>query len=251
MTIGDGSPVAFIHGFTQTSQSWLPVLTQMRLPLMAQLIDAPGHGESSDARRSLQQIGLDIVDTMRPGTLVGYSMGARMALHAAITGSDVINSLCLISGTAGIEDERERATRRNNDDALADKIEKIGIEAFVHEWLQQPIFSSLDDAKAQRDDRMRNTASGLADSLRYAGTGTQDSLWQKLSSITIPVLLIAGEKDTKFVDIARRMSAALPQSDLHIMKNVGHTAHLEDPAQFTSIFEHWLEKRQSYTHRKK
>lgn len=214
------------------------------MPLTAQLIDAPGHGDSHDGRRSLQQIGHDIVETMNPGTLVGYSMGARMALHAALTGSDRVNSLCLISGTPGIEDTDERRTRKNNDDALADRIETIGIESFLTEWLNQALFSTLSEANTQRDDRMRNTASGLADSLRYAGTGTQNSLWQQLSSITIPVLIIAGEKDAKFVDIAQKMLPLLSTAELHIMKNVGHTAHLEDPTQFANIFEQWLQKRQ-------
>lgn len=245
VVLGAGYPVAFIHGFTQTSRSWLPILTHLHTPVAAQLIDAPGHGETIDGRRNLEQIGHDIVETMNTGILVGYSMGARMALHAALTHSDKIESLCLISGTAGIENDEERQMRKNNDDALADRIENVGTEAFLTEWLSQDIFSTLSEQEAQRDDRLRNTARGLAESLRNAGTGTQESLWEQLASINIPILLIAGEKDTKFVGIARRMSATMTDAELRIMKNVGHTAHLEDPNQFGTILDEWLQKRKT------
>lgn len=238
--VGTGRPVAFLHGFTQTGRSWQPVLDRLHLPITAQLLDAPGHGHSTVSDRNLSQIGSDIVETISTGVLVGYSMGARMALHAALTKSSKITALCLISGTAGLDTQQERDNRREHDDSLAQRIEKIGVPEFITEWLSNPLFAGLTEATNQLDDRLRNTAAGLAASLRTSGTGTQMPLWDQLPTIGIPVLIIAGENDQKFVKLAQRMAGLFPRCELHVMKNVGHTAHLEDPEQFVQIFEAWL-----------
>lgn len=244
VTSGTGTPVTFIHGFTQTALSWKPVLTHIPHNIQATLIDAPGHGDSRDAQRTLSKAGADVAETMPAGVLVGYSMGARIALHAALTQSPKIHALCLISGTAGIDDDVERAQRKHNDDALADHIEDIGTEQFISEWLAQPMFAGLTSANAGIDDRLRNTAGGLANSLRFCGTGTQAPLWSQLPSVTIPVLIIVGEKDQKFLDIGKRMASLFPQCELNVMTGVGHSAHAEDPAQFGRIFATWLSQRQ-------
>lgn len=241
---GAGTPVTFIHGFTQTSVSWRPVLACMPANIQATLLDAPGHGNSLDATRNLEETAADVLDTMPDGVLVGYSMGARIALHAAITHSPKIHALCLISGTAGIEDDSERAQRKHNDDALADHIEAIGTKKFISEWLSQPMFTGLTSENAGINDRLRNTAQGLANSLRFCGTGTQKPLWSHLHTVTIPVLIIVGEKDQKFLDLGKRMATLFPNCQLHVMKNVGHSAHAEDPQQFGKIFSSWLSERQ-------
>jgi 2-succinyl-6-hydroxy-2,4-cyclohexadiene-1-carboxylate synthase len=240
--VGSGRSIAFLHGFTQTGRSWQPVLDAANFSMRAQLLDAPGHGSTQFADRDLSQIALDIVETISPGVLVGYSMGARMALHAALTRSTKISALCLISGTAGLETQEEREQRVQQDNDLATRIENIGVPAFIDEWLANPLFEGLNDSTNQRDDRLRNSATGLATSLRMAGTGTQLALWDTLHTITIPVLIIAGERDTKFVNLAHKLAANIVNSELHVMHGVGHTAHLEDPHRFVEILESWLSK---------
>ena len=79
--------------------------------------------------------------------------------------------------------------------------------------------------------RRRNTAAGLASSLRTAGTGSQPSVWERLGDITAPVLVIAGEHDTKFTDIGRRMTERLPDAEFASVAGAGHAAHIEQPEQ--------------------
>lgn len=238
--IGEGRSATFVHGFTQTSQSWKALLAHLRTPLHSQLIDAPGHGHSTDGARTLEEIGRDIVETMHTGLLVGYSMGARMCLHAALLNSEKITSLILISGTAGIRDDHERLQRLHNDNELADRICTIGVEAFVQEWLQQPLFASLPKTDEDISDRQRNSSEGLADSLRYAGTGTQQPLWNELHRVMVPVLLISGERDTKFVQIAQEMHDYLPHSTLCVIPDAGHSVHLERPSIVAAEIDRWL-----------
>ena len=191
-------------------------------------LDAPGHGLQTDGKRSLRECADDIASQMNPGILVGYSMGARIALHVALQHPTTVRQLVLISGTPGLKTEHERRDRRTSDNTLADHIEKIGVESFIDEWLALPLFAGLTEITNQRVDRLRNTATGLADSLRYAGTGTQDSLWGQLSQLLMPVHLIVGSKDTKFSDIASEMTAIIADAHLTVVPNVGHTVHLED-----------------------
>ena len=215
--------LVLVHGFTQTFRSWGPLL--------------PALGDHEvlfvDAHRpvDLPTMGAHLAEH-GPATYIGYSMGGRMCLHvppAAMTG------LVLISATAGIDDDGERAARRRSDEALADRIEEIGADAFLEEWLAQPMFAGL------RDPGPRCTHAGtLATSLRLAGTGTQEPLWDRLHEITCPVLLIAGADDAKFVALAERMHSLLPDSELRVIEGAGHTVHLEQPESFTQTLLAWL-----------
>ncbi len=200
-------------------------------------LDAPGHGNNTNGARSLSQSADDIVATMQPGILIGYSMGARMALHVALRHPQMVSQLVLISGTPGLVTQAERSARLQSDNELADHIEKIGTPAFIDEWLALPIFSGLSDQTNQRNDRIRNTAKGLADSLRFAGTGTQEPQWPNLHQLSMPVLLMVGELDIKFTTIAKDMQLLLQSSEMKVVPNVGHTVHLEDPASTGHILD--------------
>jgi 2-succinyl-6-hydroxy-2,4-cyclohexadiene-1-carboxylate synthase len=239
-TLGSGVSATFLHGFTQTALSWLPVAEHLTSDLSCNLLDAPGHGNTPDGRRTLSQCGDDIAQCMPTGILVGYSMGARMALHAAIQHPEKVTHLVLVSGTAGIANDAEREQRVASDTELASRIESIGVPAFIDEWLALPMFGGLTTATSHREERLRNTATGLADSLRYAGTGTQVPLWDALPTLRIPVLIIAGEKDAKFVQLAQRMHELIDSSALALVPESGHSVHLEATSAFVEILLTWL-----------
>lgn len=235
-----GPALSFVHGFTQTSRSWVPVVSALSGTLECVCVDAPGHGGSPDGRRTLWQCGDDIAETVPPGVLVGYSMGARMALHSVLAHRSRYLGLVLVSGTAGIDDPGERLARRTADEELAARIETIGVADFIDEWLANPMFSGLDAGSAMRGDRLGNTASGLADSLRWAGTGTQEPLWGRLGEITIPVLVVTGSLDAKFDALGDRLASRLPDATRISVDGAGHTVHLERTRAFVATLRDWL-----------
>ena len=237
---GTGTPFTFLHGFTQTKESWVPVVESLSVPIEATLLDCPGHGESPTQGRTLPQTASDVAESMQSGILVGYSMGARIALHTALQFPDIVQSLVLISGTPGLRTESERNDRRTSDESLAKHIENIGVEQFIPEWLSNPMFRGLPIELADISRRCSNTERGLADSLRFSGTGTQEPLWDKLPSLAMPVLIVSGDKDEKYKQIAQEMTPLIPQAEHHVMNNVGHTCHLEDVRQFCSVLENWF-----------
>ena len=236
--------VVFLHGFTQTARSWDRVISAMSTNSVDEhvAIDLPGHGDSPSAQLSLWDISDAIVAKHGRAIYVGYSFGARVALHIACRHPDSVTGLVLVSGSPGIADAEERRTRAAADDELAAHIEAVGVDTFLNEWLSLPLFATLSHEHAQLDDRRRNTSRGLADSLRHAGTGRQDSLWGHLSSVAVPTLLVTGRLDDKFCEIASRMSKDLPSAEWQIVDDAGHTVHLERPDQFVSLLTAWRQR---------
>jgi 2-succinyl-6-hydroxy-2,4-cyclohexadiene-1-carboxylate synthase len=239
-TYGQGPRLSLLHGFTQTASSWNPVIRELSRAFTCVAVDMPGHGNSPNAQRSLEQCAHDISHTVGPATYVGYSFGARVALHVALLYPHLCERLVLVSGTAGIEDESDRAERRHDDELLGEYILETGMNRFINEWLSQPLFASLPPEFAYIDERKQNLPEDMADSLRFAGTGTQEPLWSQLSQLAMPVLLVAGENDAKFTAIAERMHSLIPTSTLEIIENVGHTVQLEDTREFSDRLRHWL-----------
>lgn len=218
-----------LHGFTQTGASWEPVSVHLAsAPVVAP--DLPGHGTAGEVREDLVATADRLVDNLPSSILVGYSMGGRLALHAAVRKPALIRGLVLIGATPGIADPVERESRRLSDAQLANRIEEIGVEPFLTEWLDQPLFATLPPERRTLDDRRSNTSKGLAWSLRAWSTGVQDSLWDSLSRITCPVLLVTGGLDTKFTEIARSMLRPIGDRSRHvIVDDAGHAVHLEQP----------------------
>lgn len=238
------SRFVFAHGFTQTARSWAATerLLQERLAGIETIaVDLPGHGTAPPPPDLDLGASADmLVATGGIGTYVGYSMGGRVALHAALSHPDRVRRLVLIGATAGIIDPDERRARRHSDERLADHIERIGVEVFLDEWLANPLFAGLTDDTALRADRLRNTASGLATSLRSTGTGTQEPLWDRLGEIRCPTLVLVGEHDTKFTALGHRLVDGLHDATLTVVADAGHSVHLEHPAATSDAIAAWL-----------
>lgn len=237
--------VVFLHGFTQTHHHWhAPAhLLAARLGPATTLafVDLPGHGlAGGDLGGSIDTVGPRLAALAGPGTFVGYSMGGRIALAAAATGAPEIERLVLIGATPGLTDAASRAERIRLDEERAGRIEQVGVDAFVDEWLAMPMFARLPSDDEGAAHRRRNTADGLAHSLRAYGTGAQTPLWDRLATIRIPVLVLAGELDEKFAEIGERMVASLPRATFATVPDAAHAAHLEQPAATADLVARWL-----------
>lgn len=239
--MGTGRRLALVHGFTQTGRCWGPIATELGADHELALVDAPGHGGSVDVVADLADGGRLIGDAVGPATYIGYSMGGRFVLHTALSRPDVVRGLVLVGATAGLESAEERDARIADDETRADRIEQIGVEAFVDEWLALPLFAGLAPEAACREERLVNTPSGLAGSLRLAGTGTQEPTWEQLADVDAPVLVVAGALDPKFTALGHRLVDAIgPNATFAAIAEAGHTAHLEQPQAFLDVLRAWL-----------
>ncbi len=168
--------VVLLHGFAGTGHAWDPVrerLDAQRYRAVAP--DLRGHGAAAAARPvSFAACAADaLAAAPASATLCGYSLGGRIALHAALAAPERVARLVLVATTAGIDDADERAARRASDEELARFAEGATIEAFADRWAAQPLFAGTppDAARIWRADMLRNDVAGLAAVLRGVGTG--------------------------------------------------------------------------------
>jgi len=242
---GSGPATLLVHGFTGSSDAWgeriLRALTDAGRRVLA--VDLPGHGASDtpeDPRRyALSRVAADLVEVLEHRGLpradwIGYSMGGRIALGAAVLHPERVRSLVLEGASPGIEDEEDGAERRRADEDLADRIPAEGLERFVDDWMAKSIFRtqqrlSEDQLRRERERRLECDPVGLANTLRGLGTGHQPSFWDELGEIRAPTLLLTGAEDEKFSRTATRMAKRIPKAEHIPVAGAGHTVHLERP----------------------
>jgi 2-succinyl-6-hydroxy-2,4-cyclohexadiene-1-carboxylate synthase len=251
--IGEGTPVTLLHGFTQSGRSWHEVVSKMPDGWKWVMPDLRGHGDTRvlpgaphtmDACTADLEMLWDHLGIARTH-LAGYSMGGRLALHVAATRPERILSLLTIGAHAGLEEEA-REGRRRGDEALAERIEKDGLEAFVNYWSSLPLFAGLErrgpSFLAQvRAERMSNHVAGLAHSLRGMGAGAMRPVWDELARVRCPCTFVAGQLDHGYVASARRLAMSVPDGRLVIVQRAGHTVHQERPEAFARLLLAHLE----------
>ena len=214
----------FVHGFTQSGDSWQPVIDALPHDWDPVTIEVP---EGLDFLSTASGIGA----RGGAGTYVGYSMGGRLCLALALERPDLVQELVLVSASPGIADDRERNARRVDDERLALDVERDGVDAFLDRWLDQPLFASLPRDVARVDERRRNnTVDRITHQLRALGQGVQPSFWDRLPQLTMPVTLVTGAYDRKYTDLATQMAAAIGEHALTVVvPGAGHALHLEQP----------------------
>ncbi len=241
---GAGPPLVLLHGFTGSAASWGPLAEMFAARFTTLAVDIVGHGGSSKPR-GLERYGIaraarDAVAAVEAfgfvrASWLGYSMGGRLALFIAATAPHAVERLVLIGASPGLVTSTEREARRAADCALAERIERDGVPAFVDDWQALPLFASQSRLpegmrRAIRRGRLANTAGGLANSLRGMGTGAQPSLHDRLGAIHAPALLLAGDEDARFAAIAAEMASSMPNACALRVPAAGHAAHIEKPA---------------------
>jgi 2-succinyl-6-hydroxy-2,4-cyclohexadiene-1-carboxylate synthase len=225
-----GGRVVLVHGFTQTLAAWGAVGGRLAERHRVVRVDLPGHGGSGAVRVGFGEAAELVGEAGGVGVYVGYSLGGRLCLRLALDRPDLVRGLVLVGASPGIADPGARAGRRGEDEALASEVERDGVAAFLDRWLAKPLFASLPEAAAGREDRLANSAGGLAYALRRLGTGAQAPLWERLAGLRPPALLVAGALDAKFAGIARDMAAAMgPGARVALVPGAGHAVHLERP----------------------
>ena len=234
---GGPEPLLLLHGFTQTGRGWDEVVRHLDGERYRPLApDIRGHGAAA-ARRPID-FATCVRDALRlvhgPFALAGYSQGGRLALRVALAHPERVRRLVLVSTTAGIEDDAERARRRASDAALAAWMEADGrlMSEVADRWAAQPLFAAQTPqvAAAARRDRLSNEPIHLAAALRGIGTGAMTPLWERLGELTMPVAVLAGERDPAYVALGERLAEALPRAVLSVVPGAGHALPLEAPA---------------------
>ena len=133
--------------------------------------------------------------------------------------------------------------------SLPKRILENGMEAFVDQWENIPLFESQKRLSSKtrlsiREQRLANVPTGLSNSLLGMGTGSQASYWDELDTLDFPVLLVTGELDPKFCEIADLMIKKLKRAEWKIISDAGHAIHVEDGEKFGKIISEFLKRNQ-------
>lgn len=252
---GQGEPLVLLHGFTGSARSWGEFGARLTERFHVLAVDLAGHGQNDPSadfdHYTMTQCVADTVDAV--GTLgfadahwLGYSMGGRTALHVAAANPVAIRSLALIGASPGLDCTEDRLARRSADEVLAARIERDGVPPFIDYWENIPLFASQRALPPEQRERIRagrlgNSSEGLANSLRGMGAGAQEPLHNRLATLTMPTLIMAGELDQKYVEIGREMALVMPNARFQVISGAGHSAQTERPVECAASVIRFIE----------
>lgn len=234
--------IIFIHGFLGTGADWNAVAALLGRDAISP--DLPGHGSNRETPPDFDGLMAWLAARLPDcAHVIGYSMGGRIAQHYAARFPERVASLTVVSALPGIEDENLRATRRASDAAWAEQLRTMPRPDFLSAWYAQSVFASLRNKLDLLREIIERRSSGeprlLADALVKWGQGVVPSLWH--AHLDIPRQWIFGELDVAYVKMARNPEKPLP-GNIHIIRNAGHTVHLEQPAAVADSIRNFVEE---------
>ncbi len=215
--------VVLVPGFTQTAASWHGVNRILAQSCAVAALDVPAEATFAATATAVGTQGERAV-------YVGYSMGGRLALRLALDRPELVSALVLVSSTAGIADDAARRERIASDEALAESVERDGVDAFLERWLAQPLFATVPSDAPGLRERRRLSARYLVHCLRVLGAGAMEPMWDRLHELQMPIALVTGTFDAKYENIALAMLERMRGEVVHVRLDGGHALPLEQPA---------------------
>ena len=252
--------IIFLHGFMGNTHEFDEVVSILADDFYCLTVDLPGHGKTQvfgndqlyqmpNTANALIQLLDKLLNKLNISQcfLIGYSMGGRLALYLALHFPQYFAKVILESASPGLPTESERLARIKRDAQIARKLSRSITEEnftlFLVNWYSQAIFGGIKTHPQFSQlikKRLENHPKQLVKSLKMMGTGLQPSLWSKLTSNKIPLLLLVGELDAKFVEINTKIQQTTQYSQLKIVKNTAHNIHFEKPLEFVDALKNFL-----------
>ena len=233
--------ITWLHGLFGSPTDFAKVAKEVRSDRKQASMALPGHGGAPALEESPEPAFQEVADGLIASldaleiaqtALIGYSMGARVAMFIACTYPERVSELVVIGGHPGLTNEDERLGRQMLDQRRARRIRSVGLEAFLEDWYKLDLFSSfrqLPDFDLIVSDRSAGDAEGIAISLERLSTGAQEPLQEQLKQSKIPTLWLAGERDTRYVALMSTMAKAQQHAHFTQIPDAGHALLSEAP----------------------
>ncbi|WP_445630794.1 2-succinyl-6-hydroxy-2,4-cyclohexadiene-1-carboxylate synthase [Nostoc sp. DSM 114167] len=257
LNINENKPIIiFLHGFIGNIHEFDEAIKLLSENFSYLTLDLPGHGKTEVLGgdeyyqiESTAQAIINLLDELKIDKchLIGYSMGGRLALYLTLHFPERFIKVVLESASPGLATKAERLERVRRDDQIARKLTRSIIQAdfaaFLSNWYNQPIFGYIKnhpEYDRMIESRLQNNPQELDKSLRFMGTGCQPSLWEKLQLNTIPMLLLVGEYDKKFISINTEIAKICEFAQIKIISNSAHNIHFENTLAFVENIRSFL-----------
>jgi len=248
----DKPKVLFLHGFMGRIDEWDAQNESFRPDYQCMFLDLPGHGATEVRHKAGYEFikcAEGIAELIRqkhfsPVSIVGYSLGGRIALYIALSWPDEVNHLVLESASPGIATKEDRLKRSQQDALLAEKL-KVEWPEFVENWYRQPLFKGIFESSqfSRMIERKKlNNPEKLACVLNKMGQGAQPPLWNDLKNLQKPVLLLTGANDPKYMFITEKMTKKIPHCTRLVIPDCSHNIHLQNPGRFNAEVRNFLSR---------
>ncbi len=267
-TLGDAGPwVVFVHGLFGQGKNWTTIAKGLTDGHRVALVDLPNHGHSPwtdrvDYLDMAELLATELERLGEPVTLVGHSMGGKVAMQLALRRPELLRALVVVDVAPA--DYPAKGGRTDDPDeeaspfaAYIDAMRELDLDAL----------QSRSDADEALQDAVPSTMvrSFLLQSLVREGVGSGDTGWRWRLNLDAldrdlgdlrafpdpppgavfeePVLWIAGANSTYVLPEDRpRMDELFPATRLVTIKNAGHWVHSEQPEIFTETLRRFLER---------
>lgn len=244
------TPLVFLHGSFGCGEDWLDMAANFSEHFYCVLPDLPGHGahprQDIRTKLTLADIKTAVASligelNLKPAIVVGYGLGARVALLLALSSPQLVRGLVVENGHPGIEDLQERAARLAFDQRAAERIRRDGLASFFDYWYDLPVFQAFkskpEELRRLKHERIKScNQEWTAKVLEELTPGKQEPLWELLKTLRVPALFIAGAEDTKYSALMSRAAELSPHGRFFEVNGAGHNLHLEQPETFRAEF---------------
>jgi len=197
--IGRTTPIVFLHGWLGDPTDWHPIARQEDLCPHLPHITLPDKCH-----------------------LVGYSMGGRIALRLQKLFPEKVVKTVIISAHPGLPQE-EREARWKLDCMRAEQLQKIGLQQFLENWYNLPLFATLkerDHFPEVMQRRLQQNGPAMAQLLLSESLANQPSYWDSLDGVHF----LFGARDKKYLPLYQRL-----KTQASLIPDSGHALHLEEP----------------------
>ena len=236
---GQGRAVLMSHGYSATRHMWDGQHAKLGDRYRMISWDMRGHGATdspsdparyshaltvADMKALLDHLGI------RRAVIGGLSLGGTMSLEFWVAHPEMVEALILCDTGPGYRNAEARAKWNERAMTRATELEARGLEALGGR--------SREMREAMSHHR---SAQGLAHAARGMLAQQDSRVIDALGSITVPTIVIVGDKDEPFVAPCEYMAKKIPGARLEVIKNAGHSSNLDQPDAFNRVFVEFLD----------
>jgi pimeloyl-ACP methyl ester carboxylesterase len=260
----DAPPVMLLHGLGATNASMLPLVPDLARDHRVIAPDFPGFGSSSaprwryrpnDLAAWLTAFGASIGAT-KP-TLIGNSMGGRVAIEAALCAPEEIDRIVLLCPSPAFRRFRELVP-------LVKLLPPGAVLAptLLPHWvlvrmirsffadpdrLPGPWYDSAADEylRVMRGYRHRRAFYAALREIYLDPPYGEDGFWERLPGLSVPSLFVWGDRDWLVpAAFENHVVRAVPQAESVVMGDSGHVPQFEHPTETAALIRNFLTKEQ-------
>lgn len=247
-TLGQGTPIVFVHEYAGDHRSWEPQLQEFARDHLCVVYNARGYPPSSvpaDGLYSQDKAVEDLLAVLdglhiQQAHIVGLSMGGYCALHFGIRHPERALTLAICGAGYGSHPSTRAQFQQDSFD-LADRYEKLGSAEVAKSYSVTPARLAFKRKEAAAWQVFAERLAGH-DQFGHAYTargvqGRRPSIYElkaAMNQMKVPTLVVTGDEDVNCVEPSLFMYQNIARSGLWVVPQTGHVINLEEPTQFNA-----------------